>query len=423
MSRYSFDWLVPLAMLLAPAALELAEGDEPAPAPAASPPIALPSEAVEHDDQPAGDQTPRIAATRIASVSDLSSSPPAEGHFRIHLIDVGTGLSILVQGHDFTMLYDGGSGDDKSGITQQGDKSRLVAYLFAALGPSGPAACAPVGDAEWHGYGGTKRVTINHIVLSHPHDDHGSLLDDVLACYDVEDVWDAGVVNDTVFYRDFLQAVAAEPGVRFHTAAAIPDNRTYEVKGQAVEFGDEVVWTTFSDSTLQQLGEGATFLVLHADGEQHADPNDNSIVLRVELGGTSLLLMGDAESGPREPPASPPSGVEAYLLEHHRAEIDVDILQVGHHGSKTSSRLDFLNAVSPAWALIGAGPKKYSGVTLPDPEVLTAIEQVLSASGGSSESLLRTNSQDEGGCDIEDRIGRDDDSPGGCDNYLLETSP
>jgi hypothetical protein len=61
----------------------------------------------------------------------------------VHLIDVGTGLSILVQGHTFNLLYDGGSNDDFAGISGGHDRDRLIAYLFAALGPSGPPEWSP----------------------------------------------------------------------------------------------------------------------------------------------------------------------------------------------------------------------------------------------------------------------------------------
>jgi competence protein ComEC len=94
----------------------------------------------------------------------------------------------------------------------------------------------------------------------------------------------------------------------------------------------------------------------------------------------------------------------------------VDILQVGHHGSETSSRLEFLNAVSPQWALIGAGPKKYSGHVLPDDSVVSALVDVV----GDASRILRTDENDAAGCSVADRIGDDDHRPGGCDNYILD---
>lgn len=65
--------------------------------------------------------THRIART----VDDVDSSPPDSGANRVHLIDVGTGLSILIQGHAFNLLFHGGSGDDGRGITAIDNNSRL----------------------------------------------------------------------------------------------------------------------------------------------------------------------------------------------------------------------------------------------------------------------------------------------------------
>ena len=58
-----------------------------------------------------------IRVVRAATVSSVPTGKPAPGTWRVHMIDVGTGLAILVQGADFTMLFDGGSTDDSRGIT------------------------------------------------------------------------------------------------------------------------------------------------------------------------------------------------------------------------------------------------------------------------------------------------------------------
>lgn len=356
-----------------------------------------------------------IAVRRVSQVSDLSADPPAAGAFRVHLIDVATGLSVLVQGHDFNLLFDGGSRDDKGKITAHANKSRLLAYLFAAIGPSGGAECVPDGD-DWPESDGSER-TIQHVVLSHPHDDHDRMLPDVLSCYRVDHVWDSGVVNPTATHAAFVQAVADEPEVTYHTAADLPESRTVTIKDSSIVFPETVQWTTFADGDEQILGDGAHFTILRADPIPHkTDYNRNSLVLRVDLGERSLLLTGDTESGARKPPSEPPGFAEEDLLENHRDELRVDILQVGHHGSKTSSRHAFIKAVDPHWALIGSGPFKYSGVTLPDAEI---IEELTDAGA----VVLRTDLND-GHCPVADRIGIDTEPPaGGCDNFVLEITP
>ncbi|MCC7537509.1 MAG: MBL fold metallo-hydrolase [Deltaproteobacteria bacterium] len=173
---------------------------------------------------PPGSSGLRVA--RVARGADIPSSRPAPGTYRIHLIDVGTGLSILVQGADFTLLYDGGSRDDSRGLRRRGrTQSRLLAYLWRAIGSSVPRECTPDGDRDVND--ATGEATIDYLILSHPHSDHVSMLDDVLSCYRVRDVWDAGVPVETVAYADFLEQVSAEPGVRYHTAAIPPRDLTF----------------------------------------------------------------------------------------------------------------------------------------------------------------------------------------------------
>ena len=160
------------------------------------------------------DVAPTIDVTTLHDKTSVQALKPLEpGQFRIHMIDVGTGLAILIQGADFNFLYDGGSGDDYRG----GKNSRLVAYLAAALGPSGGADCKPAGDA-WDSWDAAASVKLDHVVQSHPHLDHGSLLDDVFACFDVATFWDSGVINQAAFMENLWSAVAKEPGVTIRTA-------------------------------------------------------------------------------------------------------------------------------------------------------------------------------------------------------------
>ncbi len=315
------------------------------------------------------------------------------------MIDVGTGLAILVRGADFAMLFDGGTNDAVE------RPLRVVAYLAATLGPSGDDLCVEPGAPL-----PTERKKIDHLVLSHPHLDHGSALDLVLHCYDVTHVWDSGRINDTIFYRDFLEAVARSTA-SYHTAAAVPAAHDVTVKKVTTTIPR---WERFSEGDTHPLGESAKFTILHAEAKSSGSPNENSIVMAVELGGKRLLLVGDAESGPRKDPSYPAGDVEEFLIDHHKDAIRSDILQVGHHGSKTSSRRDFLEAVQPKLALVSTGPKKYGTVTLPDVEVLDELTRV-------GAKILRTDERDAS-CPITGRIGGDK-GPGGCDAWVITIGP
>ncbi|HEY5922278.1 MAG TPA: MBL fold metallo-hydrolase [Kofleriaceae bacterium] len=344
--------------------------------------------------------TPKITWQKIESPDDVPREPPAVGTYRVHMIDVGTGLAILLQGHDFNLLYDAGTNDP-------GEKPlRVVSYLAHAIGPSGDDTCVAKGATA-----PTQRLRLDHVVLSHPHLDHGSALDLVVHCYDVGHVWDSGRINEAAFYRDFLTAVGASATAVYHTAADVPSNRVVAVKGAEVKIAR---WERFSESDTVKLGEAATFTILHAEAKQLRDPNQNSVVIVVDLGGARVLLVGDAESGDRKHPDEAPGDVEQFLLDHHATAVRADILQVGHHGSKTSSRRAFLTAVKPSVALVSSGPKRYGKVTLPDVEVLGALEQL-------GAKILRTDERDAD-CPVTRRIGGDT-GPGGCDSFVITIEP
>ena len=379
--------------------------------------VSLPAEAVGFVQkkftqlvaEPAALVTTFIAKS-VSSAAEVPAGPPAAGQFRIHLIDVGTGLSMLVQGSDFSFLYDGGSKDDKARISGGHSRNRLIAYLRHALGASGPKDCSESGLEA------AEEVSLRSVVMSHPHDDHGNLLADVLHCYRVATVYDSGRINDTVFYREFLEAVAAEPEVVYRTAASPTGAHSLTVGGASIQLPKGNNWTRFEEGESVELGADAKFTILHADAESHEDPNGNSIVMRLDLGGTSLLLMGDAESGPRADPSAALGDIEEKLVANHAPLLDADILQVGHHGSMTSSRKAFLQAVSPKLALISGGPHKYGSVTLPDAVVVNTLKTM-------KIDVLSTNKSDTEGCDTDDRIGWDNAKPGGCDNVIVEIGP
>ena len=69
-----------------------------------------------------------------------------------------------------------------------------------------------------------------------------------------------------------------------------------------------------------------------------------SIVGRLEYGNFAMLFTGDAEKE-----------IEADLLKNHADKLAANVLKSPHHGSKTSSAPEFLDAVKPKVALISLG--------------------------------------------------------------------
>ncbi len=75
----------------------------------------------------------------------------------------------------------------------------------------------------------------------------------------------------------------------------------------------------------------------------HEDVNDDSIVSKVTINGTTAILMGDA-------------GYEAedFLLANDLLD-QIDILKVGHHCSRTATSDMFLSTIFPTIAICSCG--------------------------------------------------------------------
>jgi competence protein ComEC len=101
--------------------------------------------------------------------------------------------------------------------------------------------------------------------------------------------------------------------------------------------------------------DGVRFSFLHPrSGEPAVRRNNQSCVMKIEAGGASMLLTGDIERL-----------AEFQILGE---EIKADVLLVPHHGSRTSSSREFIDAVAPRWALVPTGYRNRFGH--PNAEVL-----------------------------------------------------
>jgi beta-lactamase superfamily II metal-dependent hydrolase len=346
------------------------------------------------------DGTEGFVAKRWTRIVPAASAGAGTGPtvFTLDAVDVGTGLGILVRGPDFTLVYDGGSNDDLA----RGSSNRMLAYIKAV---------APT------------LTTIDDIILSHPHRDHVELLADLFAAYQVREVWDSGRLNDICGYRAFINAVHDEPGVEYHNATQDLGVQDYSFAAKPC-YGEalpaEVVHMHLASRINQvpvPLGHNASMTFLHADGAPHPNVNDNSLVVRLDLGDTRVLLVGDEEAGGRgNPSAAPtPTSVEGNLIACCASDLAAQVLVVGHHGSKTSSRRAFLDKVGASVFIVSAGPTKYGSVVLPDQEVINELE--------SRGQVFRTDLNDQSCGQNPAKIGPDaDGQPGGCDNVRVVIS-
>lgn len=169
------------------------------------------------------------------------------------------------------------------------------------------------------------------MIGTHAHEDHIGGLDNVLTAYQVDRIIYSDETSTTASFNDFYKAAAAEPGASF---------------------------TGDSDLTFD-MGHGAEFRILEM-GDGYETPNENSVISMIDYQQVSVLLMGDLEST-----------VEKSNLNKFS---DIDVLKVGHHGSRTASSQAFLDVVKPEVSIISAGiDNQYR---LPNAEIITRLIQV-----------------------------------------------
>ena len=240
-----------------------------------------------------------------AGLRVIAPSWPASGWFLV-MCDVGQGDALVVR-----------TGEHDALVVDAGPDPDLVDGCLRRLD--------------------VRRVPL--VVLSHPHADHVDGLPGVLRGRPVGAV-EVGPVDDPARQAAQVAAQARAAGVPVVRAAL----------GQAQEVGD-VRWTVLAP-TRTYRGTGS-------------DPNNDSVVLRVQVGPTVVLLSGDTE-----PEA------QADLLASG-ADLQADVLKVPHHGSSHQDP-EFLAAVGARVVLTSVGKGNTYGH--PSPRTLSR----LSASGARS---------------------------------------
>ncbi len=85
------------------------------------------------------------------------------------------------------------------------------------------------------------------------------------------------------------------------------------------------------------------------NNEEYGNENDNSIVIYTKLNNHKFLFMGDVGVD-----------VEEDLIEKYNLQ-DIDVLKIGHHGSKTSSSKNFIDEIDPKYSIISVGKNNRYG--------------------------------------------------------------
>ncbi len=228
-----------------------------------------------------------ILTSFIFTSKDIRADSPAhksKNDLAVHFIDVGQGDSMLI------ILPDG-----KNVVLDTGSPSAgpyIVKYL------------------QDHGI-----KQINHLISTHPHDDHIGGIFSIASEFEIDNFYDNGFNNFTSpLYAEYLKLV-----------------RSNKAKYNIIQAGDSFI-----------LG-GAKIDILNPLLPPTGNLNVDSVVIKLVFGRINILLSADLEI----------SGENRLL----KAGTDLasHILKTGHHGDRGSSSDDFLEAVKPEAAIVSAG--------------------------------------------------------------------
>lgn len=170
---------------------------------------------------------------------------------------------------------------------------------------------------------------IDYVIGTHPHTDHIGGLKDIINTFEIGKIYMPKVVSTTKTYESLLMAIK-DKNLKINTAKAE---------------------TTIIDTDTLKVN------ILAPNSETYTELNNYSAVTKITYGTTKFLFMGDAEK----------------LSENEIKEnITADVIKIGHHGSNTSSSIDFIKKVNAKYGIISVGLKnKYN---LPKEETITNWE-------------------------------------------------
>jgi len=154
---------------------------------------------------------------------------------------------------------------------------------------------------------------LKYVVCTHPDADHIGGMDVILYKFDCETIFMTDEEKDTATYRDVIDTI---------------ENKIYKktlpVVGEQYRLGD------------------AEFTIV-APSQMREDSNNNSIALMLSHGNNTYLFTGDAEED------------EESDIVKLDLPAGIDVYKTGHHGSKSSSSEELLNAITPKYAVISCG--------------------------------------------------------------------
>jgi len=244
---------------------------------------------------------------------------------KLHVIDIGQGLALMVEFPCGVILYDTGGEEN----AEYKGVPALTKYLdeFFARRPE-------------------LEKTIDLLAISHPHIDHTRGIETVIERYNVKNVVDNG---------SSVPDLGGKPQVALHDWVASKDDAVpyYAVKrGDIKDLGGLTNGIIDPISSCERAKTDPKISALWGGSdlppELGHNSNNDSVVLRVDYGESSFLLAGDLE-------------IVGWAkmtkkLGKKNPVFDIDVYVVGHHGSKNATIPYQVDIMRPKVAVISAGP-------------------------------------------------------------------
>lgn len=225
-------------------------------------------------------------------------------------------------------FFDVGQGDAVLVQTPYGKNYLYDAGVWTPYSNSGTRVLIPHLKAEGITH-------LDGVFLSHPHADHiGGLL---------SLIEDPDISIGHIYDSGFEVQAAVFSGYR---VAA----REHHIPVEVPQPGD-IVWLDKATPA---------FILGPLPGLSSSNPNEHSLILQIHYGQQQVLLTGDAEKQ-----------AEELLLRHYGPLLESEIYKAGHHGSRSSSIRDFIEAVQPEKVVVSNGLNNRYGH--PHPEAMARL--------------------------------------------------
>ncbi|MFH0926171.1 MAG: DNA internalization-related competence protein ComEC/Rec2, partial [bacterium] len=260
-----------------------------------------------------------LLATISIFLIDLYITTAKSPYLKANFLDVGQGDASLIELPNRSNLLIDGGGIYKDSFDMA--ENIIIPYLCSK-----------------------KMLRVDNLILSHPESDHIYGLLSLVKKFKVKRVIDIQRPFSPPLYEKFLRVIKEK-----------------KIEHYLIKAGDELFLD--KDVTIKLIYPQQELNILDKSNKWFNKVNNQSLVLKLTYNDVSFLYPGDIEAK-----------AERFIVEANPFHLlDSTILKVPHHGSKTSSSIEFIEAVQPRLAIVSAGYNNQ--FNLPNKEVLKRYQK------------------------------------------------